>query len=1141
MSALLALFVASLLPSVAQALEMEYHLVGTGNLVIPALQRLALVFSDYGLETTFISVTAISVLYGTAGTVIAGFSGARISPVAWLVPVLLGGVLFGGAIAPKGTLHVYDDTTNRYQPVGGIPDLVVFLAGSLNLIERAVIEAVDTGTADAESYRLNGNGLSFGLLREAHRYALNTDDIRLDGSVHQYWEDCLGTALNSPAYPITNQVVYRTTRDPVNDIMAELTSPSIYTISYLDTADKAGDTVTCTDAWTRLSGRLLDPDTFEGQTRALCGRAGFNPNDAGQLVACKEVLGYAYTQVIGNGYVGDWATLIRSLYVMQRLQRVMTAGDQDLALKLISNQQILAQAIGQSQTAGDWMNQMRGLVIALSFGAVPFLLLFIATPIAKKALMVVFGLLFFTTAWGVMDAVAHRGAMDAAYFAMMEIQRSNLGMDSIWLFPHDTIKAAVVFGEARTRAVMMAGFITTAIIGVGAHAMTQMASNIQATIDQAGNKAGRDVSTQEGRNSLESSIETGVGAESKLAGAAAMNFGAATAFENRVRQQATVSTLAEGAKQGWNLGEMAQVAGANAASSTTGAFAAAGFMSQSLGWRNPSEVAQGLTAFAGIERAMQMGNRAGAIQALHELTPTGGNVADTLLSVAHAQALESAGKGASFASLVSDTANNMQRLSGQPVDRGQVAQTLGRMGYAQLDANTQSVAGNVEAYTDFLTKHAIADQAQFRGLLGGLAAQGVSLERASEAAGVMQAYTQGGNVEALGQYSPQEIKAGVQYAAFSNPALGRILNDKQFDPTTAADTDAGAKLSQALAFDQAARRYGEGRRGVDVATDSAGVRGVSAMFARNNFKLLNEEMPGLFTQDQQDAAQAAYAQAGPGAVGVLTMRFGEDGVSGADLQIGGQVVAQSSSRTDASSTVNRDQVESAREVLDTSTTTNASTTFDNSTSRTHGHRIEGAEGVATYSLGTVNAALEAANQGDYQEWGDIALMASRNEATRTDLLNTLADKVVGAYGRIGASDSDSSIASTDIGAKAGVAAEGHIRTPPGTPVGGSVTGSGSVEGGVTHRWQNSEGDSSEWNLTRAHLEDRWDDAHQRALTEVTAMSGADVDTLEREYQDRLSQYTAQAVLATRDQLREEASEQAKDAESGLFGGKRLPD
>jgi conjugal transfer mating pair stabilization protein TraG len=68
--------------------------------------------------------------------------------VAFGFQMLVGIGLFAGMIATTGTVHVYDRVRNAYQPVGGVPNLIVLVAGVTNLMERALAETIDDNTSD---------------------------------------------------------------------------------------------------------------------------------------------------------------------------------------------------------------------------------------------------------------------------------------------------------------------------------------------------------------------------------------------------------------------------------------------------------------------------------------------------------------------------------------------------------------------------------------------------------------------------------------------------------------------------------------------------------------------------------------------------------------------------------------------------------------------------------------------------------------------------------------------------------------------------------------------------------------------------------------------------------------------------------
>jgi conjugal transfer mating pair stabilization protein TraG len=79
------------------------------------------------------------VIIAVVGIGLGGLAGIRsgMGLVAFGFQMLVGIGLFAGMIATTGTVHVYDRVRNAYQPVGGVPNLIVLVAGVTNLMERA--------------------------------------------------------------------------------------------------------------------------------------------------------------------------------------------------------------------------------------------------------------------------------------------------------------------------------------------------------------------------------------------------------------------------------------------------------------------------------------------------------------------------------------------------------------------------------------------------------------------------------------------------------------------------------------------------------------------------------------------------------------------------------------------------------------------------------------------------------------------------------------------------------------------------------------------------------------------------------------------------------------------------------------------
>ncbi|MFK4979936.1 conjugal transfer protein TraG N-terminal domain-containing protein, partial [Klebsiella pneumoniae] len=88
-------------------------------------------------------VLIIAVVGMSLGAILAVIRGQGMGIVAFGFQMLVGIGLFTGLVATTGTVHVYDRVRNAYQPVGGVPNLLVLVAGVTNLMERSLAEIID--------------------------------------------------------------------------------------------------------------------------------------------------------------------------------------------------------------------------------------------------------------------------------------------------------------------------------------------------------------------------------------------------------------------------------------------------------------------------------------------------------------------------------------------------------------------------------------------------------------------------------------------------------------------------------------------------------------------------------------------------------------------------------------------------------------------------------------------------------------------------------------------------------------------------------------------------------------------------------------------------------------------------------------
>ena len=181
----------------AWAVDASYHTWDGFSETIDAFRIVALIFSDPRYETLVVIIAVAGI---GLGAVLAGIRGSGMGLVAFGFQMLVGIGLFAGMIATTGTVHVYDRVRNAYQPVGGVPNLIVLVAGVTNLMERALAETIDDNTSDPNAkLEFGAGGHSFDLFLNAVSPRSPIVDSFLDATVKDYvrQEDSLKRILES--------------------------------------------------------------------------------------------------------------------------------------------------------------------------------------------------------------------------------------------------------------------------------------------------------------------------------------------------------------------------------------------------------------------------------------------------------------------------------------------------------------------------------------------------------------------------------------------------------------------------------------------------------------------------------------------------------------------------------------------------------------------------------------------------------------------------------------------------------------------------------------------------------------------------------------------------------------------------------
>ncbi|MBU0665279.1 MAG: conjugal transfer protein TraG N-terminal domain-containing protein [Proteobacteria bacterium] len=468
----------------AYAMDMEYYTYGGFGPITQAFTRLALIFSDVGYIGLFTVVTVLGFLAGGISWLVQVSNGGKATPLIWAVPVIFGVVLYLGLFVPKGNITIYDPTLNRFQTIGGIPDAVVFTAGVLNKVERGLVEIIDTAAAPGSSYKNGAGGIGFKTLDAVKNSYPKDNNLRT--STIRYVKDCVTFELMRPGTTLSLD----TLRNDTTDFLALLglaVNPAIYTV-YYDAANPAGLTKTCTEAWNLIRPAYQNPSNYDEALKKACGKATFNSNNTNEFNTCKQLLSDTMLFTTSNTVTPD--RLVMQRLIAEILYTFYYQDDVETAVLMEADRKITSTGLGVGLTMNEWIPIIKAIMTAIAIGMIPFLALFLPTPVVGKALSAMFGFFCFLTIWGITDAVVHTAAMDYAAYAFEDVRQSSLGVYSMAAFPSKSLKMLAMFGIIRSSGIMLASLFTMMLIKFGGHALAMMAGSLSGAVSGAGGQAG---------------------------------------------------------------------------------------------------------------------------------------------------------------------------------------------------------------------------------------------------------------------------------------------------------------------------------------------------------------------------------------------------------------------------------------------------------------------------------------------------------------------------------------------------------------------------------------------------------------------------------------------------------------------------
>jgi hypothetical protein len=681
----------------ASALDLDYYTYGGFSETVMAFQRVSLLFShdNYG-AMIFIAVVFGIFWGGTLFFTKSITEGAGGFPLKFLAVPLVGVMIYQGLILPKGTVHIYDPTKNSYEAVGNVPDLVIFMAGGWNKFERMAAEI--ESNSSAYPYEKSAGGIGFNLLFNVTTSRRDYTQHYLLQSLRTFYKDCseLPLAVSGSGFDM------ETLKSGTNDLYSYLDNIAWggTSTTYYDVTNKGGVAVSCQDAWeNRLRPALAVNSLYDRPLERICESAGFNPSQANELVSCKGLIDELGINMAGvnTGHIA----LLRNALIAQVIADAMAEENPDVATRVLTNRDMMVDGIGAAINSQEWVMTFRSVMLTVVLGLIPFLAVFIVTPLAFKSLFLMCGLFAWGAIWGIVDVVSNGIAIDQSFRVMEDIRTHGLGLESFLAAPTDSMKSMAIFGKIRGYGAMISTIITGALFGFSGYALSSMAGGWQSTLEKSGTDASDKALNPEARGQQYSSMAQGSAMESNVARMGYSSVAASTAYRQGVDvssgyMESELLKSSHGTDTGGAISASAAASAGRNVGMTSAAISASGGVAPQgfeTGPNGGGPIAATTASAANTQRTMELAQNEGIIRAARM---TGVTPADAAHSSGVMQQVQS----------VNDT-NMLESLSGRDL-------LSGYYGNAMTSANSgrilDQVANNYEGGRESFFEDAAANR-----------------------------------------------------------------------------------------------------------------------------------------------------------------------------------------------------------------------------------------------------------------------------------------------------------------------------------------------------------------------------------------------------------------------------------------------
>jgi hypothetical protein len=239
----------------------------------------------------------------------------------------------------------------------------------------------------------------------------------------------------------------------------------------------------------------LTAAALQNNVNSACSTLNFDVTDPAQLTQCQTMILNLATS--GNLTAGSLDSLMQQIYLYNRLDQYYQSGN----TTAITNYNFLMNASGSMKAADEWIPVLKAVLTAIAVALIPFLAIFIPTPICGRALNLMFGMFLWLALWGICDAIIHQFALSYGFKVWDAVRKNNLGMDALYFFPNMTVKSLAMFGTLRMGGLLLATALATMLTRFGGSVMGMLAGNITGQVQASGSSAERQTTDPSGRGS----------------------------------------------------------------------------------------------------------------------------------------------------------------------------------------------------------------------------------------------------------------------------------------------------------------------------------------------------------------------------------------------------------------------------------------------------------------------------------------------------------------------------------------------------------------------------------------------------------------------------------------------------------------